>query len=135
MSGKNGYVSSVPKPGGVADDDTLTSQLACRESTSRLSLRRPKDGTQDHFLQVAEREGERDFLVPRWSSPVSLFLPQTLVVQRLKYELVMALWSSGHSDWKTGPSRPNQKRLWMRTTCGHYNSSKAACSQCGLMRS
>ena len=47
----------------------------------------------------------------------------------------MALWSSGHSDWKTGPSRPNQKRLWMRTTCGHYNSSKAACSQCGLMRS
>ena len=52
----------------------------------------------------------------------------------------MALWSwrwcrSGYSDWKTGPSRPNQKRLWMCATCGHYNSSKAACSQGGLTRS
>ena len=65
MSGRNGYVSSVPKPGGVVDDDTLTSQLACREITSRLSLRRTKDGTREHFLQVAgerdrEREGERE---------------------------------------------------------------------------
>ena len=46
----------------------------------------------------------------------------------------LALWLL--SDWKTGPSRPNQKRLWICcNTCGHYNSSKAASSQCGLRRS
>ena len=44
-------------------------------------------------------------------------------------------WRSDYSDWKAGPSRPNQKRWWMCTTCGHYNSPKAVSSQCGLRRS
>ena len=44
-------------------------------------------------------------------------------------------WHSGYADWKNVSSRPSQMRLWMCTTCGHYNSSKAACSQCGLRRS
>ena len=56
-------------------------------------------------MSLAVREGEREierekekeregyFLVLRVSRPVSLCLPQTLVVQWLKCELVMALWS------------------------------------------
>ena len=44
-------------------------------------------------------------------------------------------WHSGYADWKNVPSRPNQMRLWMCTTCGHHNSSKAACSQCGVRSS
>ena len=45
------------------------------------------------------------------------------------------LWRSGYSDWTNISLRPNQQRLWMCTMCGHCNSSKAACSQCGLRRS
>ena len=44
-------------------------------------------------------------------------------------------WHSGYADWKNVSSRPNQMRLWMCTTCGHHNSSKAACSQCGVRSS
>ena len=54
----------------------------------------------------------------------------------------MELWSRrwllalcGYADWKNVSSRPNQMRLWMCTTCVHHNSSKAACSQCGVRSS
>ena len=60
-------------------------------------------------------------------------LSQTLVV--LDSGRGDGSWHSGYADWKNISSRPNQKRLWMCTTCVHYNSSKAACSQCGLRRS
>ena len=60
-------------------------------------------------------------------------LSQTLVV--LNSGRGDGSWHSGYADWKNISSRPNQKRLWMCTTCVHYNSSKAACSQCGLRRS
>ena len=60
-------------------------------------------------------------------------LSQTLVV--LNSCRGDGTWHSGYADWKNVSSRPNQQRLWMCTTCGHYNSSKAACSQCRLRRS
>ena len=47
-------------PGGVAGDMSLTSTLVCRENTSRLCLRRTKDGIQDHLPRVV---GKRESLV------------------------------------------------------------------------
>ena len=44
-------------PGGDAGDVSPTSQPVYRECTRRLSLRRTKDGIQDHLPQVVGKRG------------------------------------------------------------------------------
>ena len=91
-------------------------------------------------LNARERRRARRRLQVRCASGLSVFASNsccTVIEIRVGHGTLveMGFWRSGYSDWKTGSPRPNQKRLWMCTTCGQYDSSEAACSQCGLWRS
>ena len=77
MAGRNGYVSSVPKPmcGLVV---SLTSRLVCKESTRRLSLRRIKGWYLGSFSSSSDerKPGDQEEELKRLRAKVELLSEQ-----------------------------------------------------------
>ena len=137
MAGKNGYVSFDPKPicgpGGVAGEFSLTSPLVCRENTSRLSLRRTKDGIQDHLPRVV---GKRESLVIKERSSRSCVHKWTCSVSSKEWSRAFRRRESRREEEvvlkKTARWRLRKKRIASKSC---MNRRKAYRSSCGTLRS